>query len=158
VADAGGVYTGNPFPATARVAGVNGQHASSLEGVTPTLTYYAGSDSSGTNLGSTAPSNTGTYTVVASFAGSRDYSNANAQTTFSINAAAAAIQFTSITVAANLLALNQTETIHLHVSAPGSPGGGGTLTFSVDGHSVSATVDGNGNATASLTLPLLTAA
>ncbi len=42
---------------------VNG--AASVDGVTPTLTYYAGTGTGGTNLGSIAPTNAGTYTVVA---------------------------------------------------------------------------------------------
>ena len=68
VSDAGGVFMGTPFPASAEVNG-----AASLEGVAPTLTYFVGNGTSGTNLGSTAPSAAGTYTVVASFAGSADY-------------------------------------------------------------------------------------
>ncbi len=49
------------------MTGVGGTATPNLEGVTPTLTYYAGSGTSGTNLGSTAPSAAGTYTVVARF-------------------------------------------------------------------------------------------
>jgi hypothetical protein len=67
VSDAGGTYNGNKFPATATV---NGQ--ANLEGVTPTLAYYAGSSTTGTPS-STAPTAAGTYTVVANFAGSADY-------------------------------------------------------------------------------------
>ena len=73
VTDAGGPYTGNPYPATATVNG-----GANLEGVSPTLTYYAGSDTSGTSLGSLPPSAQGTYTVVAAFAGSTDYTIAGA--------------------------------------------------------------------------------
>jgi hypothetical protein len=76
--DAGGPYTGLPFPATATVTGING--------VTPgtaTFTYYAGTSASGTPL-SGAPVGLGTYTVVASFTGSGQYTSASAQTTFSI--------------------------------------------------------------------------
>ena len=72
VSDAGGTFTGNPFPATALVNG-----AASLEGVTPTLTYFVGTGTSGTNLGGTAPSAAGTYTVVANFAGSTDFTAAS---------------------------------------------------------------------------------
>ena len=50
VTDAGGTYNGSPFPATAPVTGVSGTASSSLEGVTPTLTYYAGSTATGTPL------------------------------------------------------------------------------------------------------------
>jgi hypothetical protein len=156
VTDTGGTYNGSAFPATATVAGVDGQAASSLEGATPTLTYYVGSGSSGANLGATAPSSAGTYTVVASFAGSSDYRNASAQTTFTINAAAASIQFTNITLVPNLLAHTETATITLHVSGPGGVVNVGTVTFSVEGYSVSVSVNGNGDATA--TLPLLDAA
>ena len=80
VSDAGGTFNGSAFPATASVAGVvNGVDttpAATLESVGTTLTYYVGSDTSGTNLGSSAPTAIGTYTVVASFAGSQDYENA----------------------------------------------------------------------------------
>ena len=72
VSDAGGTFNGNPFPATALVNG-----AASLESVTPTLTYFVGAGTSGTNLGSTAPSAAGTYTVVANFAGSTDFAAAS---------------------------------------------------------------------------------
>lgn len=54
VSDAGGTYNGMAFPATATVAGVvagvDDTPAASLEGVSLTLTYYAGSDASGTPL------------------------------------------------------------------------------------------------------------
>ena len=82
--DTGGVYNGSSFAATATVAGVDGMPGSSLEGVSPTLLYYAGSDTSG--VGSTsAPVTAGTYTVVASFAGSNDYAAAQSHpVTFTI--------------------------------------------------------------------------
>ena len=54
VSDAGGTYNGSAFPATALVAGivsgVDNTPASSLESVTPTLTYYAGTTATGTAL------------------------------------------------------------------------------------------------------------
>ena len=40
--DPGGTYTGSPFPATATVTGVSGPGGTGLEGVTPSLSYYAG--------------------------------------------------------------------------------------------------------------------
>ena len=70
---------------------------------------------------------------------------------------AASIQFTSVTVVPNLIAMNQTETIHVHVSGPGGVSQG-TIVFTVDGQTVHASVDGKGDAAASLTLPLSTAA
>jgi large repetitive protein len=86
VSDAGGTYNGNSFPATDSVTGVSGTPGSTLEGVGLTLTYYAASTASGTPL-SGAPSTAGTYTVVASFAGSTDYMDASNSTTFTINKA-----------------------------------------------------------------------
>jgi hypothetical protein len=89
VVDAGGGYDGSGFPATASVAGVvdgvDTTPAATLEGVSPTLTYYAGDDTSGDVLPS-APSAPGIYTVVASFAGSTDYAPAESDpVTFTIN-------------------------------------------------------------------------
>jgi hypothetical protein len=81
--DPSGTYTGKAFRATATITGVNGS-GSSLEGVGATFTYYVGSKPAGTPL-TTAPSKVGTYTVVASFAGSTDYNSAkSAPVTFSI--------------------------------------------------------------------------
>ena len=77
VTDSGGTYSGAEFPAT----------SASLEGVTPTLTYYAGTTATGTPL-SGPPTAAGTYTVVASFAGSTDYTSGSATATFTINKAA----------------------------------------------------------------------
>ena len=77
--DAGGTYTGNPFPATALVNG-----SATLEGAAPTLAYYVGSTATGTPS-STPPSAIGTYTVVANFPGSPDYAAASSNpVTFSI--------------------------------------------------------------------------
>ncbi len=47
VSDPGGTYNGSPMAATASVAGVGGTAAASLEGITPILTYYAGSGNTG---------------------------------------------------------------------------------------------------------------
>ena len=85
VTDVGGTYSGSPFPASATVTDANGNAAATLEGVSPTYDYYAGSGTNGANLGSTAPTAAGTYTVVASFAGSADYTSAqSAPATFTI--------------------------------------------------------------------------
>jgi hypothetical protein len=73
--DAGGTYNGGAFPAT--VAGVSGTAASTLEGVGLVCTYYIGTGTGGSSLGSTAPTSAGTYTVVASFPGSADYAAAH---------------------------------------------------------------------------------
>ncbi len=86
VTDSGGVFNSSTFAATDTVAGVNHQPGASLEGVTPGLTYYSGTSASGTVLGG-APTSTGTYTVLANFAGSTDYTSAAASTTFTISPA-----------------------------------------------------------------------
>ena len=52
VSDAGGTFNGSSFAATATVAGVDGIPGSSLEGVSPTLLYYTGIDTSGTGSAS----------------------------------------------------------------------------------------------------------
>ena len=86
----GGMYNGTAFTAAATVAGVNGAAAGSLEGVAPTRTYYTGSNASGTALPG-APTDVGTYTVVASFAGSTDYAAASASASFTITPAHLAV-------------------------------------------------------------------
>ncbi len=91
VSDAGGTYNGSTFPATALVAGVvsgvDNTPASSLETISPTLTYYAGSSATGPTLAG-APIVAGTYTVVASFSGSTDYTSASSSpVTFTITQA-----------------------------------------------------------------------
>jgi len=97
--DAGGTYNGSPFAATATVAGVvlgvDSTPGASLEGVAPTLTYYAGATAAGTPL-LNAPTDAGTYTALASFAGSADYSAAQSTpVTFTIGRATAKITMTS---------------------------------------------------------------
>jgi hypothetical protein len=82
VTDAGGTYTGSPFAASGTVNG-----SATLETVGLTYAYYAGSTATGTPL-SGAPTAVGTYTAVAAFAGSTDYTTASATTTFTIAAAA----------------------------------------------------------------------
>jgi PhoPQ-activated pathogenicity-related protein len=65
VSDAGGNFTGNPFPASATATGVGGATLSGTFG----FTYYVGSTVNG-NGTSTAPSAPGTYTAVAAFTSS----------------------------------------------------------------------------------------
>ncbi len=83
VLDSGGTYDGSAFPATVTVSDVLGNTGTSLEGVTPTLAYYAGTSSLGTRL-SGAPTEPGTYTAVGTFAGSADYTSNTGQATFTI--------------------------------------------------------------------------
>jgi len=146
VSDPGGTYTGAPIAATATVTGVGGTAARSLEGVTPTLTYYAGSGTSGTNLGSTAPSATGTYTVVARFPSSADYVAANSEpATFAIAPARATIALSSSSASPFYgQAVTFVATVN---SGSGTPVG--TVTFA-DGTTPLATVPLNGSGQAAL--------
>ncbi len=90
ISDAGGIYNGSKFSATALVAGVvsgvDSTPESGLETVSPTLTYYAGTSATGTALAG-APTSAGTYTVWASFPGSTDYTSGSASATFTISQA-----------------------------------------------------------------------
>jgi hypothetical protein len=96
VTDSGGTYNAAAFPAKATVTGVGGSPASSLEGISPTLIYYSGSGTSGASLGSTPPIASGTYSVVASFPGSTDYSAVQSTpVTFVIGQATATISLAS---------------------------------------------------------------
>ena len=73
------MYSAGPQEATATVASVNG-------GGNPgsaTLTYHAGTDADGTVLAG-APADVGTYTVVATYAGSAVYNPASATATYTI--------------------------------------------------------------------------
>jgi Bacterial Ig-like domain (group 3)/MBG domain (YGX type)/Right handed beta helix region len=126
----GETYTGAPIVAQATVTGVSGTAAASLDGVTPILTYYVGSGTSGTNLGSAAPSAAGNYTVVASFPGSADYAAAQSEpAAFAIAPAAATIV---LTTSSSLPVYGQAVTIVAAVkSSAGAPGG--TVTFFDDG-------------------------
>ena len=60
VADAGGTYGGSAFPATATVAGVvagtDSTPSASLEGASPSLTYYSGTYTSASQLTGLSPS------------------------------------------------------------------------------------------------------
>ena len=89
VSDPSGSYTGSPFVATVllTVAGSQSSPTSSLEGITPTLQYYTGTSASGGNWTTVAPKTLGTYTVLATYQGSTEYSSASASTTFTITPA-----------------------------------------------------------------------
>ena len=148
----GGTYTGAPITATATVTGVDGTAAASLEGVTPTLTYYAGSGTSGTDLGAAAPSAVGTYTVVASFPGSADYApTQSAPATFVIapviTRSTAAVALTS---SASTAVFGQAVTFVATVSSSAGTTGG-TVTF-FDGTTPLATVTLNGSGQATLSV------
>ena len=97
VSAAGGTYDGSAFAATATIAGVlsgvDDSPASSLEGVGLTLDYQL-LDANGNlveDLGSVAPTEGGTYLVIASFAGSADYAPTIGSTILVIDRATATI-------------------------------------------------------------------
>jgi hypothetical protein len=96
VSDAGGTYNGSPFAASATATGVavDGTLASSPDSKL-TFTYYTGSSVSGAGS-PIAPTNAGTYTVVAHFAGGGNYASADsAPATFSISPATPSVQVTA---------------------------------------------------------------
>ena len=83
VTDASGPYTSLAFLAAGSVTGVGGANLG-----TPVFTYYVGTGTNGTDLGSAAPYAAGNYTVVASFAGNADYTPASSNPlNFTISAA-----------------------------------------------------------------------
>jgi hypothetical protein len=109
-ADNGGTYSGAAFAATATVTGKSLVAGASLENVTPGLTYYTGTSATGTAL-SGAPTTAGTYTVLASFAGSTDYTSAIASTTFSISQATPTMSVTDIGGTYDDAAFTETDTV-----------------------------------------------
>ena len=144
----GGTYNGTPFAASVTVAGNANTPAASLENVAPVLTYYAGSGTSGNNLGSTPPTAPGTYTVVASFPGSADYVAKSTSASFTINQGTANVALAS---SAGSAVYGQSVTFTATV------GGGatsGTVTF-FDGGTTLGTVALDGSSTATLTTSAL---
>ena len=108
-ADVGGSYNGSTYRATVALADISGATVSNLNGVSPKVTYYSGMTAKGRGS-STAPTKPGTYTAVASFGGSVDYTSAQSNSvTFTISKA----------------------TITLDVTAPGGVYNGKTMPASV---------------------------
>ncbi|WP_165219391.1 Ig-like domain repeat protein [Aquisphaera insulae] len=139
-----GTYDGGTHAATYSLGGTHGAPAIDLEGVAPTLTYYAGPTISGTNLGASPPTHAGTYTVVASFAGSANFAAVqSAPATFTIDRAEATLTLASSSSAA---VYGQPLTLVATVVAAGTPGG--TVTF-LEGSTPLGTVpvDSSGKAT-----------
>jgi Bacterial Ig-like domain (group 3)/Right handed beta helix region len=152
LSDPGGHYNGYPFPASVTItgSGADVSPASSLGEVTPTLTYYEGSNTSGTNLGATPPTAAGSYTVVASFAGSANYVPVqSAPVTFTIGVGVPMVSLTSSTTSA---VYGQTITLIATVVAGGPPSG--TVTFLDDGTPLG-TVSLNASGSATLTTALI---
>jgi hypothetical protein len=135
VAAPGGTYDGAPHGASASISGIDHSPAVSLEHVTPTLAYFVGPNVSGTSLGFTPPIDAGTYTVVASFAGSGDYAPVRSSpATFTIGRGSAAVSLSS-SVGSSVY--GQSITFAAAVKSAGTPNG--TVTFS-DGPTPLATV------------------
>jgi large repetitive protein len=147
VSDGGGTYDGTPFAAVATVAGIDGAAGPRLEGVSPTLTYYAGDVAAGTPL-SGPPTTAGTYTVVADFPDTADYiSGLSRAATFTVAPAAPVVSLVSSTGSTTF---GQPVTLTASVASDG-PGEGiptGEVTF-YDGGSVLDTLplDAAGQAT-----------
>jgi hypothetical protein len=137
VTDAGGTYNGEPFAATATVAGVvagvDNTPSSSLEGVSPTSSYYSGTYTSAAQLAnltplSGLPIDAGSYTVLASFAGSADYKSATALASFTISKANQTITWATPSPILNGTALSGTQ-LDATVSVIG-PAPAGALSYS----------------------------
>ncbi len=145
VTDPGGQFDVAAFPASVTVAGSGTPPAASLEGVTPTLTYY---NSAGTSLGAAPPTNAGNYTVVAAFAGSVDYAAVrSAPVPFTIAQEGATIALASSVTSA---VFGESVTFVATVAAVSSGTPGGTVTFS-DGGTALATVALGASGKATLT-------
>jgi len=138
-ADVGGTYNGNPYPATGSATDANGN------GVTGTLSfaYYVGTSATGTGS-STAPTNAGTYTVVASFtSGNPSYGNAqSAPLTFTINPAVPTVVASD---PSGLFTGNPFTATATVTGVGGATLSGGNLAFT---YYVGSTVSGNGSTTA----------
>ncbi len=151
VADAGGRFDGSSFPAVVTIAGavvgVDSTPASSLDSVTPTLTYYDGSSTAGTSPGSVPPFAPGTYTVVAAFPGTANYvAVVSTPVPFTIAQGASTIALSS---SGGSAVYGQSVSFSATVGAiAGTPGG--TVTFSV-GTTPLATVPLGGSGTATFT-------
>ena len=149
VSDAGGTYNGTAFAATATVTGISDVPGSNLEGGGLTLTYYSGTYTNVSQLtgltGSTAaPSTPGSYTVLASFAGSDDYAAATALTNFTIIGV-------GVSINGDVDVLNQTASGALTISGNAMLNVAGTL--QVDSSSASAVIlSGNADVNAGQTL------
>ena len=133
--DVGGAYDGSAFSATATITGVVGSPASELEGVSSAFIYFAGSTVSGNPLAG-APIDVGTYTVVANFPGSSDYSSTrSAPVTFVIEKGTTAV---AISTSGSRVVFGQSVSLVATVTA-GAVTPGGTVTF-YDGTTMLGTV------------------
>jgi hypothetical protein len=159
VSDSGGTYNGTPFAATGAVTGLMGVNLG-----TPTFTYYAGTYGTVAALMNAiqqgiaipltgAPSNAGSYTVLASYAGGPGYTTGGALTTFTIGQAPLTVNVGSVNQtygqAANLAAVlgNTIATgVHGEFLAVSYTSSGDATGAGVGGYPIYATLsNGTGN-------------
>jgi hypothetical protein len=167
VADAGGSFGGHAFAASATIAGVAGTYSASLDGMTPTFTYYLGTGTLGSSLGSTAPAAPGSYTVVASVSGDDNYAAAqSAPVTFTIARGGSSVALASpststvygepLSLVATVAGVSGTPTGAVTFWDAGTPlatvplGANGTAdytasTLAVGSHAITATYGGDTN-------------
>jgi hypothetical protein len=151
VSDLSGTYTGGAFVATALVNG-----SGTLETVAPTLFYASGTYSFASQVSApgvsgtyTAPTEAGHYTVLASFAGSTDYTSASAITQLTIGGAP-----TTVSLPTANPGITADGTITAEVSSDFSPVTVGSVIFTLFqggsqvGSPIQASVGSNGTATA----------
>jgi hypothetical protein len=134
----GGTYDGNQFPASATATGGNGAEVNG----TLSYTYYAGTSATGAGT-STAPTDAGTYTVVADFASADpNYLNAeSAPLTFIINQATPTVDVVDMGGDYTGNPYNATAT----ATGVGGATVNGTFAFT---YYVGSTVNGTGSSTA----------
>ena len=128
LSDSGGLFDGSAYPASVTITppGGGASPTASLGGTVPTLSYFVGIGTSGTSLGATPPASPGTYTVVASFAGSVDYAPIqSAPLTFAIALDRPTI---GISTSSGSTLYGQTVTLTVSVAVSGHTPGG-TISF-----------------------------
>ena len=116
-------YNGNPHPATATVTGPVASD-NPINSPAVSFTYYSGPTATGTGS-ATAPTNAGTWTVVASFAGNGNYNADTATKTIEI---AKAPSVTSVTCPARSLTYNGSARTPCTASVTGAGGLNESLT------------------------------
>ena len=151
VTDVGGTYNGQPLPATSTVAGVDTTPAASLEGVSPTFTYFLSNANGSMTLLSGAPSTAGHYEVVAFFAGSADYAAVSRAATFTIKKSAPSFSLLfATTILEGTATTVVTGTISLGGLIPTSQ-----VTIPINGVSATAVIQADGSFSATIATGLL---
>jgi hypothetical protein len=130
VTDSGGVYNGSPFPAAFTIAGSDGIAGTSLEDVTPILSYYVATKTFG--LGARLPgppSAAGVYVAVASFVGTADYNSISVNAPYDIQPAQPIISWVpgSIVAGASLGPAQLEATTSVPGTFTYTPGAGTTV-------------------------------